>query len=108
MDPRNVASWILNGAAADGLAGTASAHKPPLQEAYAVYLGLFAPLRASSAVVGPGADFVEVLRQNEKDTLYTDEEWIAFLLPFTGDRDKARDLWDALLCQPSFAGNNGW
>lgn len=78
--------------------------KKPLPEAYAVYVGFFAPLRPSAMIIGPMADFVEVLRQNDKDTLYSDEEWIAFLLPFTdGDTDAARDLWDALLCQPSFA-----
>lgn len=69
-----------------------------LPEAYAVYIGLFAPVRGPR---DPLADFADVLRANEKDTAYSDEDWIEFLLPFVGgDADKARDLWDALLCQP--------
>lgn len=96
-----IVQWVLSGA--NGLGAAHTAYKPPLEEAYAVYLGLFAPNRSSSEVIGPLADFVEVLRQNEKDTLYTDEEWIAFFMGFTDDGDLARDAWDALLCQPSYA-----
>mgnify|MGYP001318974230 CR=1 FL=1 len=74
----------------------------PLTEAYARYLIEFAPTRPMSAV-NPLADFVDLLREREVDTSFDDEEWIAFLLPFTnGDEDEARDLWDGLLCQPSY------
>lgn len=100
MNP--TAQWIMAPLSGYEL-GAASASRPPLPHAYAVYIGLFAPLRGSSVIVGPLADFVEVLRQNEKDTLYSDEEWITFFLPTVGgDYDKARDRWDALLCQPTF------
>lgn len=76
---------------------------PPLHVAYAEYLTVYAPVRATSMAIGPLADFVEVLREHHNDTAYSDEEWIAFLLPYTGgDEDAARDLWDALLCQPSY------
>lgn len=90
----NALGWLSDAAA--------PAHAPPLNEAYAVYIGLFASLRMSSLLVGPLADFTDVLRANGRDTAYSDEEWVAFLLPFTdGDADVARDLWDSLLCQPS-------
>lgn len=70
-----------------------------ISEAYAVYIGFFAPIRGPRS---PLADFVDVLRANDRDTAYSDEQWVTFLLPFTqGDEDAARDLWDALLCQPS-------
>lgn len=109
--PQRTAQWILGEGGGDGALGAAGGgnaqargSKPPLPHAYSVYLGLFAPLRASTQVVGPVADFVEVLRQNGKDTLYSDEEWVLFFLPFVeGDEDRARDLWDGLLCQPSYA-----
>jgi hypothetical protein len=75
---------------------------PTLSEGYASYLVNYAPTRPMSAV-DPLADFVELLREREIDAHYSDEEWIAFLLPAVGgDEDKARDLWDALLCQPSY------
>lgn len=83
------------------ISGLGSVTKPPLVEAYAIYIGFFATIRPSSAVIGPLADFTDVLRAARKDTDYSDEEWVAFLLPFTEDEDAARDLWDALLCQPS-------
>ena len=76
---------------------------PPLPEAYAIYLVVYAPQRPTSQAEGPLVDFVNVLREREVDTVYSDEEWIEFLLPYTGgDPDRARDLWDALLCQPSY------
>lgn len=74
---------------------------PPLPEAYAAYLTI-AYTRASSVTQGPVTDFVNWLREKQLDAHYSDEEWIAFLTPFVGDEDKARDLWDALLCQPSY------
>jgi hypothetical protein len=75
---------------------------PPLSEAYALYLVQHAPTRPMSAL-NPLADFVDLLREQQVDASYTDEDWIAFLLPFTnGDEDEARDLWDGLLCQPSY------
>ena len=95
-----VVTWMIQ--PAQKLEGLGDAWKPPLDEAYAVYVGLFAPLRGSSMIVGPIADFVEVLRQNDKDTLYTDEEWMPFFMQFTESSDAARDMWDALLCQPSY------
>jgi hypothetical protein len=76
---------------------------PTLHEGYAAYLREYAPIRPTSFAMGPLADFVELLRERQVDAHYSDEEWIAFLLPFVnGDEDKARDLWDALLCQPSY------
>lgn len=102
MDPRETASWLMGrGLNGTGLGG--SSFKPALPEAYAVYLGLFAPRRASATMIGPVADFAEVLRMGGNDVAYSDEEWIAFLLPYTGDYDAARDMWDALLCQPSYS-----
>lgn len=75
----------------------------PLQQAYEVYLVTFAPIRPTSFAMGPLTDFVETLREQQIDASYSDEEWVAFLLPFVdNDEDKARDLWDALLCQPSY------
>ena len=75
---------------------------PTLHEGYALYLVQYAPTRPMSAV-NPLADFVELLRERHVDAHYSDEEWIEFLLPFTnGDEDAARDLWDGLLCQPSY------
>jgi hypothetical protein len=77
--------------------------EPTLREGYARYLMEHAPYRPTSEIIGPLADFVELLREREIDAHYSDEEWIAFLLPYVnGDEDKARDLWDALLCQPSY------
>jgi len=77
---------------------------PTIHESYSEYLTAFAPIRPTSFAMGPLTDFVEVLRERQLDTQYSDEEWIEFLLPFTdGDYDEARDLWDALLCQPSYA-----
>jgi hypothetical protein len=74
-----------------------------LPEAYNAYLLAYAPIRPTSFAMGPIVDFVETLREQQIDASYSDEEWIAFLLPFAdGDQDKARDLWDALLCQPTY------
>lgn len=94
-----IATWMSTDtkAALNGADST----KPDLNSAYAVYIGLFAPIRSSS--IQPLADFVEVLRQHGKDVLYSDEEWIGFFKPFVGnDEDVARDTWDELLCQPAF------
>jgi len=103
MSAETIVGWVLQGAPAGELGRPQTTSKPPLDEAYAVYIGFFAPLRGSSAIVGPLADFVEVLRQNGKDMAYSDEEWIVFFVPFVnGDYDAARDLWDGLLCQPAF------
>lgn len=98
MRATSTVAWMMG--KGGGVAGLGAASPtPPLAEAYAVYLGLFAPLRASQG--DPLADFVDVLRDAGRDEAYSDEEWVAFLLPFTsGDEDEARDLWDGLLCQP--------
>jgi hypothetical protein len=75
-----------------------------LHDAYAMYLRDYAASRPTSYAMGPLTDFVELLREREVDTTYSDEDWIEFLLPFVGgDPDRARDTWDALLCQPSYA-----
>ncbi len=92
----SIASW-MTGKSLAGLGGDSA--PPPLAHAFAVYLGLFAPLRGT--VGDPLADFANVLRDADRDGAYSDEEWVAFLLPFVGgDPDRARDLWDGLLCQP--------
>jgi hypothetical protein len=98
MRSTSTADWMMGkGGGVAGLGAVGSA--PPLAEAYAVYLGLFAPMRASYG--DPLAGFVDVLRDGGRDEAYSDEEWVAFLLPFAhGDEDAARDLWDGLLCQP--------
>ena len=104
----DVVNWLRSGkiTRTDNFAGTLGAShevtgKPPLEEAYAVYLMLYAPIRGSVAAVGELADFVEVLRAHGKDEAYSDEEWVPFLARFTNDdEDRARDLWDGLLCQP--------
>ena len=89
-----IADW-MSGKALAGLGGGSA---PPLEHAYAIYLGLFAPLRGGG---DPLVDFVEVLRDGGRDQAYSDQEWVAFLLPYAGgDEDVARDLWDGLLCQP--------
>jgi hypothetical protein len=76
---------------------------PTLHEGYAAYLREYAPIRPMSYAMGPLTDFVELLRERQIDTQYSDEDWIAFLLPFVdGDADRARDLWDGLLCQPTY------
>jgi hypothetical protein len=74
-----------------------------LIDGYALYMLDYAPFRVTSLTLGPLADFVELLRERQIDAHYSDEEWIEFLLPFVGgDEDRARDLWDSLLCQPSY------
>jgi|APFre7841882654_1041346.scaffolds.fasta_scaffold188123_2 hypothetical protein len=83
------------------LLGEAVPSKPTLGSLYADYLTQFAPIRASSRTIGPVADFVEVLRQKDKTGVYSDEEWIDFLVQFTGgDVDAAADMWDGMVCQP--------
>lgn len=95
---RDIAAWMM-GKSLAGLGDAAA--PPPLDHAFAVYLGLFAPLRGT--VENPLADFANVLREGGHDTAYSDEEWIEFLRPYAGeDEDVARDLWDGMLCQPSY------
>jgi len=73
-----------------------------IHEAYATYISLNWIGRTTKAA--HLADFVDWLREHKLDGQWSDEEWVTFMLPFVdGDPDVARDLWDALLCQPSYA-----
>jgi hypothetical protein len=73
-----------------------------IPEAYGLYLTAYASTRPMS-FAKPLVDFVDWLREQGIDAQFSDEEWIEFLLPSVGgDEDRARDLWDALLCQPSY------
>lgn len=76
-----------------------------LHDTYSTYLAMYAPMRPGS-YLRPLADFADFLREQQIDTEFSDETWIEFLLPVVdGDEDRARDLWDALLCQPSYGDN---
>lgn len=102
MQKDDVYNFLTRGLSGDGLAG--GEFRPPLKEAFSVYKGLLAPKHRSQVKsVGELADFVEVLRGVGKASMYSDEEWIAF---FRGvkriDEEEARDLWDALVCQPEY------
>ncbi len=78
--------------------------RPELKDAFSVYKGLLlSKHRPQVRAVGELADFVEVLRGVGKASLYSDEEWIRFFMSVKRiDQEEARDLWDALVCQPEY------